>query len=166
MKKFAKYLTFGWLLFLAACGGTTVTPGTPPAIVYGEDVCDHCGMIISDERFAAAIVLQTGAQRYAYRIFDDIGDMLAFVQSANQEEGDTSEIVSYFVHDYVDHKWLNAQEAHFVQTATLPTPMGSGVVAFADHADAERHAQEWHTIVHDFAGVLEVSTAEHSHEHP
>ena len=40
-------------LTLAACGGGTDTT-QPPEILYGQDVCDECDMIISEEKYAAA----------------------------------------------------------------------------------------------------------------
>ena len=40
-------------LALAACGGGADTT-QPPEILYGQDVCDECDMIISEEKFAAA----------------------------------------------------------------------------------------------------------------
>src|SRR5262245_16948176 len=45
---------------------------SPPAIAYGRDECAHCGMIISDDRFAAALIVRDGAQSHPL-LFDDIG---------------------------------------------------------------------------------------------
>ena len=36
------------LLLLAGCG-QAVNTDEPPKIVYGQDVCDRCGMIINEE---------------------------------------------------------------------------------------------------------------------
>lgn len=69
---------FFYLLFLlplaflaAACGNQASAEPAPPTIHYGEDTCDFCGMIISEERFAAGYLTQAGEER----IFDDIGNM-------------------------------------------------------------------------------------------
>ena len=45
----------GWvaLLALAGCGGAADTT-QPPETLYGQDVCDECDMIISEEKYAAA----------------------------------------------------------------------------------------------------------------
>jgi len=48
----------------------------PPTIHYAEDVCALCGMIVSDERFACAVVAPGDGERFV-AIYDDIGDMLA-----------------------------------------------------------------------------------------
>ena len=50
----------------------------PPEIHYGEDVCDACGMLISEAKFAAASVDQDGT---AHK-FDDIGDLLDYYSAA------------------------------------------------------------------------------------
>jgi nitrous oxide reductase accessory protein NosL len=57
-------------LALAACGGAPGAEPTPPTIHYGEDICDICGMIISEERHAASYVTEDGVGH----AFDDIGD--------------------------------------------------------------------------------------------
>ncbi len=144
---------------LAACGGAQITPETPPEIAYGEDVCDHCGMIIEDERFASGVVIQTQPQQYEHRIFDDIGDMLAYVQ----EFGTTEEIVAYYVHDYASREWIDARHATFVQGEASSTPMGSGLVAFADSAAADEHAHAMQGHVLDFAALHDAAPQEHSH---
>lgn len=159
-------LTLIVALLLAACGGAAVTPETPPEIVYGEDVCNHCGMIISDERFAAGVVVETRPQHYEHRIFDDIGDMFAYAQELEEsatEESATEEIVTYYVHDYTSREWLDARQATFVQGEPSSTPMGSGLAAFADATAAAAHADEVQGEVIDFATLFDLAPASHSH---
>lgn len=110
------FITF---LLLSACGGQASAEPTPPTIHYGEDVCVFCGMIISEERYAAGYITREGEQR----IFDDIGDMFQ-AQLAWQDE-----VVAYFVHDYESNRWARAETAHYVLSEALPTPMLSGLVA-------------------------------------
>ena len=123
-------------LLLAACG-TRVDPNTPPEIVYGEDVCDQCNMIISDERFAAAAAVEEAPGDYAYRRFDDIGDMLAYRQAHPELS-----FVSLWVHDYNTLEWLDADQAYYVVSPEIHSPMGHGIAAFADRATAEAFAAE------------------------
>lgn len=127
------------LLFLVAgCGGAAIQPDTAPEIRYGEDICERCGMIVSDERFAAGLVVETAPHEYEHRIFDDIGEMFAYAT----EQADELNVVSYFVHDYNSKAWIDAQEAYFVVSEELHTPMGFGLAASAQLADAEALAQE------------------------
>lgn len=139
------------MLILTACGGVTVMPDTPPEIVYGEDVCDQCGMIISDERFASGIVIETAPYEFEHRIFDDIGGLFEFVM-----ENSDLEIASYYVHDYHSKEWLDAHDAYFVKSDELLTPMGFGLAACAQQLEAEALAREWNGNVLTFAKLQEV----------
>lgn len=147
MKSLTSLLISFCLVLLTACGGEAITPEMPPEILYGEDVCDQCGMIISDERFAAGLVVEVESGIYEHRIFDDIGEMIAYAQ----EHASEPPIVSYFVHDYHSKEWLDAEIAYFVQSETMLTPMGYGLVAFAHKPEAEAWAQEWQGSVFSFA---------------
>jgi len=121
--------------FAAACGPAP-DPLAPPEIVYGEDVCDACGMIISEERFAAAMIV-SGAHGPEARRFDDIGDMLDY-HSRNPD----LTALRWYVHDHDSLEWLDAGEAVYVKAARFGTPMGSGLAAFRDAAAAEAKAAE------------------------
>lgn len=124
------------ILTLAACA-----PGqpemAPPDIVYGETPCVECSMIISDVRFAAGYAREIAAGRYESKAFDDIGDMLIHAEKHAEDK-----ITAWYVHDYETEDWLDAQQAHFVVSPKLPTPMGYGILAFAERASAERVAAE------------------------
>jgi copper chaperone NosL len=127
MKKWP--LLFLLILLLVGCGQAANT-SEPPKILYGQDVCDRCNMIISEEKYAAAYWTQAGEARR----FDDIGGMLAHITE------NTEEVVSYWVHDFETGEWIRAEEAFYVADSDLITPMGFGIVAFADEALAENMA--------------------------
>ena len=146
MKTMRLFLSFSLaLLFLAACGRAPDLE-TPPAIVYGEDVCVECGMIISDPRFAAAYVTTSGDAR----LFDDIGDMLVY----DQRIGET--VHAYWVHDLHSEAWVRAETATFVTQANINTPMGWGIVAFATAEDARLYVQASGGVM---ATLVELQTA-------
>lgn len=117
---------------LGACAPASTGP-TPPEIVYGQDVCQACGMIISEARFAAATALDGGEALK----FDDIGDMLAYHASRPEIA-----VRAWFVHDHSSETWLEAHQTTFVQSSEIASPMGHGIVAFADPAEAEAYALE------------------------
>lgn len=145
-------ILFTLLFFLlAACGGAKIDPNTPPDIVYGEDVCTRCGMIISDDRFAAALVIEKAANDYEQMIFDDAGEMFAFVAEDNGQ----LKIASWFVHDYNSREWLDATSAWFVVADSLQTPMGFGIAASAQELEAQALANEWGGDVLSFAQARE-----------
>lgn len=83
-------------------------------------------MIISEENYASAYWTTGGEARR----FDDMGEMLQFMQSNPEERAST------WVHDVNTAKWLRAEDAWIVMNAGLMTPMGTGVVAVANEEDA------------------------------
>jgi len=115
----------GLLLALAACGGDADT-SAPPEILYGQDVCDMCNMIISEEKYAAAYWTADGVARR----FDDVGEMLVYMAD-NPEP-----TASIWVHDLTSAAWVDAGEAWFVMNSGLKTPMGTGIAAFANEEEA------------------------------
>jgi copper chaperone NosL len=132
------------LLTLTACGGDTNTEPSPPTIHYGEDICEFCGMIVSEERYAAGYITQGGGEH----IFDDIGDM---VQAHLEKQED---VVAFFVHAYEEHTWIRAETAHYVMSHDLPTPMLSGLAAFASAEQAKEFAAELNGRVLTFDQLL------------
>ena len=121
------WLILIFALALAACGRAPSAEPTPPTIHYGEDICDICGMIISEERYAAAYVTKDGVGH----VFDDIGDLVR-AHLVTREE-----VTAFFVHDYQDKSWLRAETAHYVLSEELTTPMTSGLAAFASSQEAQ-----------------------------
>jgi copper chaperone NosL len=109
------------LLVVSACGGNANAELAPPTVHYGEDVCEFCGMIVSEEAYTAGYVTRDGHGH----TFDDIGDM---VQSHLKMQED---VRAFFVHDYESKAWIRAETAHYVLSRDLPTPMLSGLAAFA-----------------------------------
>lgn len=112
-------------LGLAGCGGGSRDAG-PPSISYGAEPCARCGMLISDERHAAALVASDGTSL----LFDDTGELIITVQ----EEGLAGRQV--WVHAYDSRAWLDGFSARYVIDPNRNTPMGTGVIAFASDSDA------------------------------
>jgi copper chaperone NosL len=127
-------------ILLAACSTGSGEP-QPPEIHYGEDVCDACGMLISDAKFAAATVEEDGT---AHK-FDDIGDLVSHYAA---HPG--TKVKAYFVHDYPSEKWLRAENAYFVKSEQIHTPMAHGIAAYADRVTAEAAAQKYGVQVMTF----------------
>lgn len=135
-------ISVSWLLILSmvACR-QKVNLGQPPTINYGQDVCDECGMIINEQRFAASYVNKAGE---VWR-FDDIGGMLAYDHKSNEE------VHIYWVHDYTTETWIDASQATFVLDRKLVTPMGWGVIAFMDMVGAETYVAANGGVIVSFA---------------
>lgn len=141
------------LLASAACRQDP-EEATPPPIVYGEDVCDECGMILDQARYAAATLVPEGEGWRPLR-FDDIGDMLRYHRAHPVPAP-----AYWYVHDHASEEWLDGLTASYVRAPQLRTPMASGLAAFASSEAAQAFAagQEG-AVVLDFAGVSAASVA-------
>ncbi|MCC6167408.1 MAG: nitrous oxide reductase accessory protein NosL [Caldilineaceae bacterium] len=132
------YLTVLFLAVLlpAACaqGSAEITP---PEIRYGEDLCAHCNMIISEPRFAAGYAHELAPGRYESLAFDDIGDML---EAAKAHPDHT--VVAWYVHDYAGEDWIDATTAYYVVSKAIITPMGFGIAAHSSQEAAAAQAAE------------------------
>jgi copper chaperone NosL len=127
-------------LLLAACAQQSTEP-QPPTITYGRDMCDACGMIISEAKFAAATITMDGK---GFK-FDDAGEM--FTYHAKHPE---IQVRAWFVHDYNTQQWIPGSTAFFVIAKEIKSPMGTGVVAFADKGAAEAFASKYNAMVLTF----------------
>lgn len=122
------------LAALVAC--QRADPNAPPAIVYGESICAECGMIISDDRFGVATVVE-GERGTETLLFDDFNCQF-------NHERDRSElvIVRRWARDHGTRAWLDPNSARFVFAPSLRTPMGSHLAAFGADADATTFAAD------------------------
>jgi copper chaperone NosL len=133
-----------------ALGGCRREPALePPAIVYGEDVCALCNMIVDAERFAAGAVVRQPDGRVSGVAYDDIGCLVEFARARPDHA-----LLAVFVKDYETRQWLDARQAVFLHSETLHTPMASGLVALATPAAAGRVRQEHPGEILDYAAVL------------
>jgi copper chaperone NosL len=111
-------------IFLAACAAVEIKPEP----ISDGDMCSFCKMAISEKRFAAEIITEDEEVLK----FDDIGCLLRYRQRA----GNGLKSAAVYVTDYDSREWLKADDAFFVKSKTIKTPMGSGITAFADQSKA------------------------------
>ncbi|KXK07374.1 MAG: NosL protein [Acidobacteria bacterium OLB17] len=110
------------LFFLAACAAGQIGP----VPIEDGDACSFCRMAISERQFAAEIIKADEAVLK----FDDIACMLRY--QARSE--DKSEPAAIFVTDYDSKEWIRAEDAHFMRSETIKTPMGGGIIAYRDRS--------------------------------
>ncbi len=116
----------GGIVFLWPAHGV----GSEP-IHYGRDTCAHCRMHISQPGFGGEMRDRTGALTK----YDDLGCLLHAMIALHQE------IPEAWVEDHAGGAFTPLLTAHLVHTSAGDTPMGSGIVAFADAAAAGAYAQ-------------------------
>ena len=151
------------LLLLAACAAPASGADRPPEIEIGRDICERCGMIIEDERFASGYTRPDGTDA----AFDDIGGMLdwaAFTDALDRP---------MWVHDYHSLEWIRAEDSTFVRGG-VDTPMGFSIAAFVSPEAAHAFAGEFGGYVLGWADLLQLAEdgglpwlpeLDHDHDH-
>jgi len=114
-------------LLSTACSAAA---GGPPQIVVDRTACSHCGMLVSEPIYAAAYQAADGEPR----VFDDIGCMLDAIRR------ESASPLTIWLQDAGGRGWIAAADAAVVASPRLRTPMGGGLLAFADAAAAEQAA--------------------------
>ncbi len=120
-------------------------------ILLGQEKCHRCGMIISDIRYAAAIYVGGGVNEWWK--YDDVGEMALDYF----EKKDSYEFLAVRVYDFLTGEEVDGYKAWYVvaDPKELWTPMGYGVIAFKDRADAEKVAEEHNGVIMDWNKLIE-----------
>ena len=117
------------MFLMVACGSKD-----PQPISYGKDLCDHCQMGISDNKFGAELITKKGR---VYK-FDDI----ACLEGYQEENSDKTEGSVLYVTDFDTKKLIPANKATFIYGGALESPMGGNKAAFSDANKAKEYAQK------------------------
>jgi copper chaperone NosL len=121
------------VIVVTGCGGDKTVSLDPPEVKYNEDISEM-GMFVVDPRYTAAYLPEDGD----WILFDDIGEMLRYRVVRHPE----TKVRVIWVNDYNDRKWLKADEAWYVQSIEVNSPMGWGLAAFRDEASARAFQSE------------------------
>lgn len=146
----ARAARFAAALVLAASCQRAPLTGPPPAR-SGSTACTACGMLVTDDRSASALLVEDRGRR-EYLFFDDAGCML-------DHERDTLHahaVIERYVRDHDTRAWLPADTASFLlaDPSLLLTPMGSGIAAFSSPAAAAAARARYSGDVLDFAALV------------
>ena len=105
------------------------------------------GMSVDDPRFATAYRPEDGTDK----IFDDLGGMIIY----GRETGELDSSLAW-VHDFETEEWIVADEAFYVATGEVATPMGHGILAFSTRERAETFATDAGSEVISWDVVVEL----------
>jgi copper chaperone NosL len=117
-----------------------------PVSIAPEDMCAYCKMAISEKRYAAQFVDRDG-QPFK---FDDIGCMINFANDKRSKD----EIAAYFVMDFDERQWVRAENAYYITSTELKTPMDGHAAAFKDEAKAREAAARFHGELLGFSDLF------------
>lgn len=131
MGKQPSFLIVIAIMLLGACSYE------PQDIRFGEAECAHCSMIISDPEFAAQMVTDKGR----HFSFDAIECMAAYTL---EEPYEPAEAKKLWAPEFDDpDNWLLAEEATFLQSDDLPSPMGLHFSAYPSEDMAVSRQEEY-----------------------
>ena len=130
----------------------------PRPIAYGEETCARCLMTVADERYGAEAVTTRGR----VYVFDSVECLAAWAL-----EHDPADIRSLWVTDFHDPPTLIAvEDAVFLRSPVLRSPMGMGLTAFGDGIREEAILDAFAGELLEWEGVLALVEGEgHGHGH-
>jgi copper chaperone NosL len=118
----------------------------PRDLAYGIDSCEHCHMGLADDRHGAEVLTPTGK---AY-VFDSVECLAAWLDSQETPP----EVHSLWVTDFAaPGSLVPVEDALFLASPTLPSPMGLGLTAFRRAADRDGAVTAFGGEALDWEGV-------------
>lgn len=127
-----RYLLF--IIFISACNSSG-----PEPVAINKDMCSYCHMTISDLQFCAELIT---SKKKIYK-YDDIGCLLNYLRS-NSSLTDANYWVA---NSNLSEELLPAENAYYVKSETIHTPMNGNIAAFSNAAEASLCAKEKKGIV-------------------
>ncbi len=126
--KHASLLALSMIIIVSKCEQRAIAPVPINGTI---DVCTVCQMSVSDNGYAAEIVLKNGK---AYK-FDDIGCLFGYLLENNSLKAEKK-----YVQDRDTKRWVEIDKAYFVEDRAVHTPMSYGIHAFESRASADKFA--------------------------
>jgi nitrous oxide reductase accessory protein NosL len=126
---FAMIPVTGLACMLAGCDAPSADG--PPEIRLGDSVCDECNMIISDQRWATATVVE-GPRGPEPLLFDDFN-----CQVNHEVEHPELVVLARWSFSHATSEPVRTEDAMFLMSPNLRTPMGSKAAAFSSSSEAQ-----------------------------
>ncbi|MCZ2458209.1 MAG: nitrous oxide reductase accessory protein NosL [Chitinophagales bacterium] len=123
------------LFFTSSCNSG------PEPIVTGKDQCSFCGMTVSDDRYGAEVITSKGK---VFK-FDDANCILSFLNKEGFDKNSVKEV--YFKDFSGDHSLLKANDAFFLKSDELRSPMGGNIAAFSSKDSLQK-------VMAQYAGAI------------
>jgi len=136
-----------WLIICVSAFASCQQQRLEPVALAPEDMCSFCRMAISEHRYAAQLLDNEGQ---AFK-FDDIGCLVNFMQR-NNIDGKTG---ARFVMDFDERIWIKGEDAYYVKSSEITTPMSGGVIAFTTQPKAQQAAEKFHGTTLRFGEVFQ-----------
>ena len=120
----------------------------PQPINYGSDECAYCRMMITDAEFGSQIVNKQGR---SYK-FDSVECMAAYDLTEESENFHSKWVPNFLNRE----EWLMAENAEYLHSETLRSPMGLFLSAYKDRDSAEEMKEEYGGDIVDYETVKQI----------
>ncbi|MDT0293669.1 nitrous oxide reductase accessory protein NosL [Mesonia ostreae] len=115
-------------------------------IAYGEDSCDFCKMTIVDQIHGAELITDKGK---VYK-FDALECMLNFEADMDKEK-----VGQFYTNHFLNPgELIRAEEASFLITENIPSPMGEFITAFPSQKEAEKVQAEKDGEIYNWEALI------------
>jgi len=122
------------VIFLSSC------KPEPEPLQYGKDACHTCKMTLTDKKFGAEVVTKKGK---VFK-FDDSNCMVNFL---NSNYINIEDVAFKLMVDYSQpEKFIPADEAFFLKSEEIRSPMNSGIAAFETEKAMKEYKKKWKAI--------------------
>lgn len=138
------YISILILFVVAGCGTTE-----PEALNYGKDVCQHCKMVIADEKFGAELITNKGK---IYKF--DSAECLIDLISDKSQKIDTVGAQLLVINFAKPATFINGRAAFFLKDKGYQSPMGGNIVPFDSKMLAENNTLSPDAKVLNFAEAI------------
>lgn len=120
----------------------------PRPVALDTDTCAFCRMAVSDPKFAGELVTDKGK----VFTFDSLECLAAYVVTERESAQGTPWVTNY----NAPGGWIKADEAFFVRSPVLRSPMALNVAAFKTRAEFEKAKGEYRGAEMRWADVLDL----------
>lgn len=127
-----KNLLYTSLLILLVAAGCSTT--APQDINYGKDVCEHCKMVIADEKYGAELITKKGK---VYK-FDSAECLIDLVTEEGQKI-DTVGAQLFVVNFAKPATFINGRTAFYLKDKEYQSPMGGNIAPFDNEMLADNN---------------------------
>ncbi len=135
-------VVIGALFILNSCNTA------PKKIDYGNDGCHYCKMTIVDQIYGAELITSKGK---TYK-FDALECLINFTKD-NSAIQNSNLYTNYYE---APTEFISVEEATFLISKNLPSPMGANLTAFKNKSNASAIQQEKDGKLYNWAELIKV----------
>ena len=106
----------------------------PEPINFGKDICEHCKMVISDEKFGGELITEKGK---IYKF--DSAECLVDYKKENSSKLDGEKTQFLVINFAKPGDFIPAKESFYLNDKYYQSPMGANIVPFETRMLAENN---------------------------